>query len=122
MKARHGLNNAYTREGYAILGERFADICLFGKGRIQENGKRMAHTSGGEAMRNLLTVVCAVVIAAASGANADTSRRNADFYVSPSGSDAWSGTLADPNKQRNDGPFLTLQRARDALRSKLGGT
>jgi len=39
-----------------------------------------------------------------------------DFYVSPSGSDNWSGTLAVPNAQGSDGPFATLERARDAVR------
>jgi len=37
-----------------------------------------------------------------------------DFFVSPQGNDAWSGRLADPAE--NDGPFATLERARDALR------
>jgi hypothetical protein len=40
----------------------------------------------------------------------------ATFYVAVHGSDAWSGTLADPNAARTDGPFATLQRARDAVR------
>jgi len=40
----------------------------------------------------------------------------ADFYVSTSGSDSWSGTLATPNAQGSDGPFATLTRARDAVR------
>ena len=42
--------------------------------------------------------------------------QQADFFVSPSGSDNWSGTLAEPNKDKNDGPFATLERARDAVR------
>ncbi|MBM3853302.1 MAG: right-handed parallel beta-helix repeat-containing protein, partial [Verrucomicrobia bacterium] len=42
--------------------------------------------------------------------------RQADFYVSPRGSDAWSGTLSGPDAQGSDGPFATLQRARDAVR------
>ncbi|MDB4786344.1 right-handed parallel beta-helix repeat-containing protein [Planctomycetaceae bacterium] len=41
----------------------------------------------------------------------------ADFYVSTQGSDAWSGTLVNPNTQGNDGPFATLQRARYAVRA-----
>ncbi|QDV41125.1 hypothetical protein Enr13x_09630 [Stieleria neptunia] len=41
---------------------------------------------------------------------------DADWYVSTNGSDNWSGTLAEPNAQGNDGPFATLQRARDAIR------
>ena len=40
----------------------------------------------------------------------------ADFYVSPKGSDAWSGTLAEPDEGRANGPFATLARARDAVR------
>ena len=40
----------------------------------------------------------------------------ADFHVSPNGSDTWSGTLSQPNGQQTDGPFATLERARDAVR------
>lgn len=40
----------------------------------------------------------------------------ADFYVSPKGNDAWSGTLAEPNATKTDGPFLTLERAQKAVR------
>ncbi|MCO8123484.1 right-handed parallel beta-helix repeat-containing protein [Stieleria sp. TO1_6] len=40
----------------------------------------------------------------------------ADFYVAATGSDTWSGTLADSNQQASDGPFATIQRARDAVR------
>ena len=43
--------------------------------------------------------------------------RAADFYVSPAGSDDWSGKLADPNADRTDGPFATLEKARDAVRN-----
>lgn len=41
----------------------------------------------------------------------------ADFYVAPSGSDTWSGKLATPNEQKSDGPFATVERARDAIRA-----
>jgi ribosomal protein S11 len=40
----------------------------------------------------------------------------ADFFVSVGGSDSWSGTLATSNAKKSDGPFATLQRARDAVR------
>ncbi|MGJ8645199.1 MAG: right-handed parallel beta-helix repeat-containing protein [Luteolibacter sp.] len=40
----------------------------------------------------------------------------ADFYVSPAGSDEWSGTLSEPNEKMSDGPFSSLSRARDAVR------
>lgn len=38
------------------------------------------------------------------------------LYVSPSGDDAWTGRLAEPNAGRTDGPLATIQKARDALR------
>ena len=47
------------------------------------------------------------------------------FYVAPNGSDEWSGTLAEPNASRTDGPFATLHGARDAVRQMTradGGT
>ena len=40
----------------------------------------------------------------------------ADFYVSVKGDDHWSGTLAEPNEAKTDGPFLTIQRAQQAVR------
>ncbi|MGJ8656135.1 MAG: right-handed parallel beta-helix repeat-containing protein [Akkermansiaceae bacterium] len=40
----------------------------------------------------------------------------ADFYLSPQGSDKWSGTLAEPNATKTDGPFATLEHTRDAVR------
>ncbi len=44
------------------------------------------------------------------------------IYVSTTGNDTWSGTLPDPNRDRTDGPFATLERARDAVRSmRLSG-
>ncbi len=40
-----------------------------------------------------------------------------NLYVSPSGHDEWSGALPDPSPSGADGPFATLERARDALRA-----
>ena len=40
----------------------------------------------------------------------------ADFYVSPSGNDKWSGKISGPTRSLRDGPFRTLARARDAVR------
>ncbi len=52
-----------------------------------------------------------------------------EFYVSTSGNDAWSGQRAAPNGSGTNGPFATLERARDAIRqnrasvkSKSGAT
>jgi hypothetical protein len=39
------------------------------------------------------------------------------FYVSLTGNDSWSGKLAEPDKKGTDGPFATLERARDAVRN-----
>ena len=42
----------------------------------------------------------------------------ADFYVATNGNDNWSGTLAEPNADRTDGPFASIKRARLAVRSR----
>jgi len=39
------------------------------------------------------------------------------LYVAANGSDGWSGRLAAPNRKRSDGPFATLERARDEIRA-----
>ena len=44
----------------------------------------------------------------------------ADFYVATTGNDHWSGTLAASNPQQSDGPFATLERARDEIRKLKG--
>ena len=40
----------------------------------------------------------------------------ADFYVATNGQDRWPGRLPDPTADLSDGPFATLERARDAVR------
>ncbi len=45
-----------------------------------------------------------------------TPKEKADFYVSPAGNDAWSGTLADPLADGTDGPFATIEKAQMAVR------
>lgn len=52
------------------------------------------------------------------GAAASAQSDAADFYVSTDGSDLWSGTLPNPDEQNGNGPFATLQRARDAVREQ----
>ncbi len=39
------------------------------------------------------------------------------LYVAPYGNDAWSGRMATCNRDETDGPFATLERARDAIRT-----
>ncbi|HPA46868.1 MAG TPA: right-handed parallel beta-helix repeat-containing protein [bacterium] len=43
------------------------------------------------------------------------------YYVSPAGNDAWSGKLPVPASSGQDGPFATIQAARDAVRSLKSG-
>ncbi len=38
------------------------------------------------------------------------------FYVSTEGNEAWSGKMEEPNDGQSDGPFATLEQARDAIR------
>ncbi|MFH1921431.1 MAG: right-handed parallel beta-helix repeat-containing protein [Planctomycetota bacterium] len=42
--------------------------------------------------------------------------RAADFYVATNGNDAWSGKPAEPSADGADGPFATLERAREEIR------
>ena len=64
-------------------------------------------------IQNLL--VCLAAIAAALVSFGQSAPRPA-FYVSTKGNDAWSGRLPDPNAAGTDGPFATLERARDEMR------
>ncbi|MGB7346821.1 MAG: right-handed parallel beta-helix repeat-containing protein [Pirellulaceae bacterium] len=57
-----------------------------------------------------------LMLAALAGSVGNAAPPDADFYLSPEGSDAWSGTLSSPNRQGTDGPFATLERTRDAVR------
>ncbi len=41
---------------------------------------------------------------------------DADFYIATNGKDNWSGTLDIPNKNKTDGPFATIERAKAAVR------
>jgi hypothetical protein len=69
-------------------------------------------------IRALRFPVCGlVVLFAATAARAADEAIN--FYVSPEGSDQFTGTVARNNAQRNDGPFQTIQRARDAARGMI---
>ncbi len=43
-----------------------------------------------------------------------------DLYVATNGNDGWSGTLAAANASRTDGPFASVERARDEIRKYKG--
>jgi len=55
------------------------------------------------------------------GAAARGAGSGATFYVSARGRDTWSGKRARPNADGSDGPFATLEAARDAVRKLKAG-
>ena len=61
--------------------------------------------------RSVVALSLLLAIAIGSTARADAKLR---LYVATNGNDRWSGRLAEPKD--GDGPFLSLQRARDAIR------
>jgi hypothetical protein len=65
-------------------------------------------------MKRLLTLLLISMLLGIAPARAEKGRLV--FYVSVSGNDAWSGRLPAPNARKSDGPFATLERARDAVR------
>ena len=83
-------------------------------------------------MTTRLATTLLFVLATAAAVPCFPARARADdrpaltFYISPGGNDAWSGTAAEPNADRTDGPFATPAKARDAVRAarqrgKAGG-
>lgn len=64
-------------------------------------------------------LVAVVVLAAFAHGQEERQRdkpRGSMFYVAVHGDDSWSGKLATANAENTDGPFATLERARDAIR------
>ncbi|MCG8311166.1 MAG: right-handed parallel beta-helix repeat-containing protein [Cytophagales bacterium] len=55
-------------------------------------------------------------------AKCSTKENKVNFYISPDGNDSWSGRSDAPNKEGTDGPFRTLAKARDAVRSEIPGS
>ena len=67
-------------------------------------------------MRGLVCAMTVLVVFVGAAFGAET------LYVATNGNDAWSGKLAAPNADGTDGPFATLQKARDTVRAiKAGG-
>lgn len=62
------------------------------------------HRVSGHALLVLIAFIAVPVVAAV------------QLHVAPTGNDAWMGRLAAPNRDHADGPFATLERARDAIR------
>lgn len=69
-------------------------------------------------MRHFLLLICLLLgLAVHAAPPAPAPPAGVSFYVAPAGQDAWSGGLPAANKARTDGPFASLQRARDAVRA-----
>ncbi|MDQ3814582.1 MAG: right-handed parallel beta-helix repeat-containing protein, partial [Armatimonadota bacterium] len=67
-----------------------------------------------------LLFFCAVALLCAMNAVAPLHAAPAEvrYFVATDGNDAWSGGLASPNAAKTDGPFATLEKARDAIRQR----
>jgi hypothetical protein len=72
----------------------------------------------------LSTIAAPLVALEPAGAKADAkatatsagAKTPISLYLSPGGNDQWSGRLAEPNAQHNDGPLATLTAARNKIR------
>jgi len=65
--------------------------------------------------RRLAVFVLTIIVLSIAAAGQEAAAK-LYFYVSPAGKDNWSGRLSTPAVDGQDGPFRTLQRARDAIR------
>ncbi|MBU2929858.1 right-handed parallel beta-helix repeat-containing protein [Winogradskyella psychrotolerans] len=72
-------------------------------------------------MKKQLIIALSLIIGYASCMAQNPTETNADFYVSVKGSDKWSGTLDSPNAEGTDGPFATLEQAKNAVRDLKKG-
>ena len=68
-------------------------------------------------MRSTLLAILLCVHSIATAA--PPAKVSADYYVAANGNDSWSGKLAAPNSAKTDGPFASVARAQDAVRSLI---
>ena len=64
----------------------------------------------------IVHAVLPIVTATAISWPANTALPATKLYVALDGNDTWSGREREPNQQRTNGPFATLERARDEIR------
>lgn len=69
------------------------------------------------AMRLLYVTVAIGAWSALTCTASAQSRQHFDYFISPRGSDDWSGRLPDANATQTDGPFATLERAKAEVRT-----
>lgn len=63
------------------------------------------------------SLVLVSVLIALPMANAAPNSEPVTIYVATDGSDTWPGHLSEFDKKKNDGPFATIERARDEIRA-----
>ena len=71
-------------------------------------------------MKNQWTLALTIIvisIAALPVAAAERDQGPIQLTISTLGNDSWSGRLSEPNEAKTDGPFATLARARNEIRS-----
>ena len=65
-----------------------------------------------------MSIILGAILGAAESPAPDLTPTYPVYFVSPSGNDAWSGALPDPSETGDDGPFATLGRALEVLRTQ----
>jgi len=68
----------------------------------------------------VLVAGCLVLTSAGLSASKPAQSVASTYYVATDGNDSFSGTLPAPNPADTDGPFLTLQRAQQAVEKAIG--
>jgi hypothetical protein len=69
------------------------------------------------ASRHFAFVVICTALWAVCGTGATWAAED-NFFVAPAGNDQWSGRLAEPNAAKTDGPFASVKRAQEAVRTQ----
>jgi len=64
----------------------------------------------------MVSTLCSLVAACVAAAGAAEKAPAVELFVAADGRDTWSGRRPEPDGARTDGPFATLQRARDEVR------
>jgi hypothetical protein len=64
----------------------------------------------------LLIVIVGVNLIVMCTSGNSTLKFGLKMYISTIGNDSWSGRLQQPDKAMTDGPFATIEKARDAIR------
>ena len=73
-------------------------------------------------MKKIISLTFILILIAGISSSESISQRGVIFYVSPAGKDVYSGKLPDVTAGKEDGPFATLEQARDAIRQLKKGS